>query len=80
MVALALGKSQAASLQGWSVVVKVAHQPDQLQHGSNGTVRTLFGWPASSVLRTSAITVACVVAAGFYFRHQRRQSAATASA
>ena len=59
--------------------MKVAHQPAQVEHDHNGDVRTILGWPAASVLRTSAIAVACVVAAGFYFRHQRRHSASSPS-
>ena len=65
-------------VQSCFVVVKVAHQPEQLEHeyGINGDVRTILGWPASSVFRTSAIVLATFIAAGFYFRHQRRHSAA----
>ncbi|KAL3158044.1 hypothetical protein ABBQ32_011653 [Trebouxia sp. C0010 RCD-2024] len=65
---------------GYDFALKVAHQPQQLElehdeHDNNGDVRTIFGWPAPSVYRTSAIALATFIAAGFYFRSQRRHSA-----
>lgn len=66
------------SYQGFALLLlKVAHQPQQLEleHDNKGDERTILGWPVPSVYRTSAITLAAFVAAGFYFRHQRRHSA-----
>ena len=66
------------SCQGFALLlVKVAHQPQQLEleHDNKGDERTILGWPVPSVYRTSAIALAAFVAAGFYFRHQRRHSA-----
>lgn len=64
--------------QGFALLlVKVAHQPQQpeLEHDNKGDERTILGWPVPSVYRVSAIALAAFIAAGFYFRHQRRHSA-----
>lgn len=63
---------------GYEFAMKVACQSEPVAHQSeparNGDTSTLLGWPTSSLLRTSAIVLAGMIAAGFYFRHQRRPS------